>query len=362
MQIDFQLPVVTSGVVRGQKKTRQVLATVPVSINLREVRTEDLVHVASVFFPPGTPEEMTEYFHTDGGMFMRIGPVSDFSTTFVPFGGDDPNFAFSDVARLVRRHVDNHAYNGHGLYPLKVLDDRRTNKPLILSGLSEIKLESWYEQGVESQVARFEQRCERLIVSDGCLYVRVPEPVIALDFMRRDGGVATSVRPIMRSPHGMGKGKSKAEPPHAVFRLDELPRLFEFCRASGMSEDRLAQWTSGRVVVHDGIRLSLESDRASLYCAASRLTRRAYGAKWLPDHPLVDDVYRLVTDFTENDVPDELGDVLAGLIALHRSGTQIFDMDFEADATDHVVQMWDNREIAMTPGNPTVSTFSTPQG
>ncbi|MCV9964909.1 hypothetical protein OIU34_23735 [Pararhizobium sp. BT-229] len=360
MKIDFQLPVVTSGVVRGQKKTRQVLGTVPVSIDIREVRTEDLAHVASVFFPPGTPDEMTEYFHADGGMFMRIGPVSEFSTSFVPYGEDYPNFAFSDAARLVRRHVDNYAYNGQGLYPLKLLDDRRANQPLILSGLSEIKLESWYEEGVAGQVTRFEERCERLIVSDGCLYVRVPEPVLALDFMRRDGGVATSVRPIMRPSLGMGKGKSNAEPPHAVFRLDELPRLFDFCRASGMSEDRLARWTSGRVVVHDRIRLSLESDRASLYCAASRLTRRIYGAKWVPDHPLVDDVYRLVKDFTENDVPDELGDVLGDLVALHRSGTRIFDMDFEADATDHVVQMWDNREIVMAPGNPPATSLSTP--
>lgn len=308
--------------------------------------------MASVFFPPGTPGEMTEYAHVDGATYVRIGSTDEFASSFVPYSKEPPNFAFADTDRRLRRSVDNYAYNGEGLFPTRLLDARKANQPLFPDDLSETGLVSWYEKAVEDQIARFEERCERLIVSAGTMWAEVAEPVLALDFVNRNGDLATSVRPIMRPLRGIGKGSSKIHPPHAVFRLDELDRLYAFCRASGVAEAQIAPWTAGRVVVHDAIRLSLESERASIYCVASRLAKRVYGAAWLPDLPLVDDLYRLVNNSTENDCPDEMGDVLSELVELHRAGTRIFDTDFEAAATDHVVQLWDSREIALPPESP----------
>lgn len=352
MNMDFKLPVTTRGTPRGKKRARPVLATVTVSIDIREIPAGDLTAVASVYFPPGKPTEMTDFVSIDGAIFVRIGQASEFATSLTLYGADGANFAFADANRRVRRSVDNYAYNGEGLFPASLLNARKANQPLQPSDLAEIGLESWYEKGVEDQITRFEERCARLVVSEGCLLARVAEPVLALDFIPRAGVNGISVRPIMRSLSGIGKGSEKTDPPHAVFRLDELDRVFDFCRASGMSDAWLPTWMPERVVIQDAIRLSLDTERASLYSAASRLTKSIYGMSWLPDHPLLDDVYRLVEGFTENDCPDEMGDVLSGLIELHRSGTRVFRDDFEASAADHVVQMWDNREISMAPESP----------
>lgn len=352
MNLDFKLPVITRGTPRGKKRARPVLATVSVSVDIREVQDRDITAVASVYFPPGTPAEMTDFVSIDGAIFVRIGPATEFATSLDLYGHNGPNFAFAEANRRVRRSVDNFTYNGEGIFPVSLFNARKSNQPLQPADLKEIGLESWYEKGVEEQIARFEERCGRLVVSEGCLFARVAEPVLALDFIPREGFKAVSIRPIMRPLGGIGKGSEKIDPPHAVFRLDELDRVFDFCRAAGMSDAWLPVWMPERVVVQDAIRLSLDTERASLYSAASRLTKTVYGMSWLPDHPLLDDVYRLVEAFTENDCPDELGDVLSGLIELHRTGTRVFRDDFEAAAADYVVQMWDNREISMASENP----------
>jgi hypothetical protein len=352
MNMDFKLPVITRGTPRGKKKPRQVLATVTVSIDIREIRPRDLTAVASVHFPPGEPTELTDFVSIDGAIFVRIGEATEFSTSITLYGAEGPNFAFVDTNRRVRRLIDNYAYNGEGLFPTALWNARKANQPLFLTDLSEVGLESWYEKGVDDQITRFEDRCKRLVISEGCLWARVAEPVLALDFLDHEKFHSVSVRPLMRPFEGIGKGSDRIDPPQAIFRLDQLDRLFDFCRASGISETWLPQWMPGRVVINDAIRLSVDSERASIYSSASRLTKRIYGISWIPDHPLLDDLYRLVEGFTEDDCPDELGDVLSGLVELHRSGTRVFRTEFDVTVTDYVVKMWDNREISMAPEGP----------
>jgi hypothetical protein len=346
MQIDFQLPVVTYGTPKGQKKSRQVVATAPVEVNVREVRSCDTIPVASVSYPPGTPQQMTEYVSIDGTLYVRLNGAFQFSASFALYGSDPISFAFSDVDRFVRLSVDNGVYNGNGIYPAKLAKERKAREPLSLSPFADLGLETFGEETVERQIASFLKRCERLVVVDGAMLAHVAEPVLAVELIDRQIFKRASIYPLARSFKGLASRKSV---PQAVFRLDEVDRLFDFCVAAGVDRSALSHWNPARVAIHDGFRLSLQTERASLYSAAARLTKRAYGAPWLPDHQLVDDVFQIVKDYTEENFPDELGDVLAGIIELHRSGTKVFDVDFELELADHVLRMWDDRKIDVAP-------------
>lgn len=346
MKIDFQLPVVTYGTPKGQKKSRQVVATVPVDVNVREVRLRDTIPVASVSYPPGTPRQMTEYVSIEGTIYVRLNGAFQFAPSFVLYGTDPISFAFTEVNRSVRRSVDNWAYNGNAIYPAKLAKERKAHEPLSLSPLANLGLETFQEESVERQMASFIKRCERLVVVDGAILAHVAEPVLAVELLQREGERRASIYPLARSLTGLG---SKKYLPHAVFRLDEIDRLFEFCVVAGVSWQALDHWNQARVVVHDGFRLSLQTERASLYSASARLTKRAYGKQWLADHPLVDDLFQIVKDYTEENFPDELGDVLAGIIDLHRSGVQVFETDFELELANHVLRMWDDRKIDIAP-------------
>jgi hypothetical protein len=347
MKIDFQLPVTTFGVPKGNKNGRYIVATVPVEINILEVRPSDISPVASVSYSPGTPREMTDYVNIDGALFVRLAGMSEFSPSFTLFGRDPISFAFKEVAPSVSRRVDNYIYGDHGIYPAKLVKDRKSNEPFSLSPLADLGLKTFNEDPVALQVASFTKRCERLVVSDGRMLARVAEPVLAVELIHRDGDIRASISPLARSLNGLGVKKCL---PHAVFRLDEIDRLVEFCGGAGVARSALDHWIPERAVIHEGFRLSLQTERASLYSAAARLTKRSYGAHWLPnDNQLVDDVFDIVKDHTEDDFPDELGDVLAGIIDLHRSGTKVFFDDLDAEAADHVLHMWDDRKIDVSP-------------
>lgn len=357
MNIDFQLPVITRGVLAGRTKSRPVMGTVPVSMNLREVQPSDVNAVVSVYYPPGAVDVMSDYFQIGGKIFVRLGRASELENTFAPYAIDEPGFAFIDVSRKIRLWVDNYVYNGEGLFPPTLANARKNNLPLHPTPLAELRLLSFNEEPVAMQIASFSERCDRLVVSSGDLFGRVAEPVLAVDFHRRDGRVAASVFPITRSFNGFGKGPSKRKPPFATFRLDEMDRAREFCVSVGVSEDRLPVTVPGRIVVHDCVRLSVDSDKTSLYAAASRLTQEMYGKDWMPDTQLVDKLFSLVEKFTEDDCPDELGDILAGLVDLHRSGTRAFRSQLDLQATEQVVRMWDDRLIDMPSANLTPRLF-----
>lgn len=347
MLFRFNLPIATQGVPKGNKRDRGIIATVPIDIDVDEVDGDRLTHVASVGYEPGVPIKFTEYHDIGGKLYTPVCAADEMPFTCSPGHKGHVNFAFAKALRKVERQAGVYNYGAVGLHPAGLAKQHKQGKPLDLMDLSSLKLERFYEEGVERQIQEFRQHCQRMIVSGGVVYAHIVEPVIAVDMTFSDiGGNVAFLRPITRPTGGMGLRSTKRRSPHAVFALDRLEEALEFCHQSCIPREDIAYFeVRERVFVRDASRLGLDAERASVYASANRLATNLYGKDWCPDHQAVDRLFNLLEGHTENDVPDEIGEVLAALLDLHESGVRTFENSSEAQATRFVSDMWDNRSI-----------------
>ncbi|MBY3433567.1 hypothetical protein HFN89_05340 [Rhizobium laguerreae] len=352
MDIDFVLPVVFSAIPNGRKTKATMVGTVPVTVDLSECGRAELDPVATVRFH-GELEEPTSYFHRSGNLFVAHCRLADLPRTFVPYG-KRAGYLFDKADRSIRITVDNARHSGGRgwVYPKSLAEARMSDAPPQLFPLDEMKFTEVYQDGVDSQVNRLIERCSRLLVSEGMVYLRVSEPVIAVDLGIKDGLPDAWIRPLWRSSHGITAAKTGSRrsadpiPPHAVFRLDDEDGLKSFLAAAGMPDSRPANWSSAVVRLDDATRLAVDSTEMSIYSAAARIVKKAQD--WLGDHPVIDDIFRIVERHTtDTDFPNELGDRLVDAIALHRDGIRVFSNDYDIIAAELVTDMWDSRSVSV---------------
>lgn len=346
MEIQFQLPIMARGTPKGRKSTRSILATVAVSVDIDEANEADLEPVASFTLRQGGTSVRTDYYFHGDGLCTPLCAADEIPLSHIHNDGAAPHFVFESAARTVRRWLDNLPAE-ETLYPLEMARARKASVPLRPSPLKEASYTDIHQEGIDIQVEEFRARCARLLVAGGKVYLREKEPMLAVALFHREGfATSATVKPIRRLAAGLYREKTRSERPHALFHLGEMERLRAFCVAAGADPGNIYTDENWHVSRENGGRLVTESERATLYASALRLTRTV-DARRLPDHPAIDELWRLVDHFTEEDCTDEIGDALRAVWQLHHDGEPVFPSDFEASVTGHVLDMWEGRTIAI---------------
>ncbi len=346
MKFEFELPIVTFGLRERRKNNATVAGTVPVEIEVEECDLVDLLPVADVDFSP-SPTNPTGFKCLNGDLYVPLSPCDTLPRTVAPYSSDADGYLFGKVARMVRTSLDN-ARSGRQLSRSDM--GYHQNREKHLEPLEDMKLVSYDKRNVSMQIAAFRERCDRLLVCEGIVHLRVAEPAIGVDVVYEEEARRLSIRPVWRSSTGIRKAAGDPLPPHALFRLDDEQGLRDFCLAAGASEERLANWNSGRVRIVDATRLQIDSTRLSVFAAAARIVRQGWGKQWLGDDPVIDGIFEIVDNHTDTDFPDRLGELLSEAVVLHKAGTTVFRNEVEAEATKYVVDMWEARDVELSMG------------
>lgn len=347
MKISFQLPVYTTGIPKGLKKRKWAVGTVDVEIDVHELGEGDLQPLATINFPPDATDRLVRYFHHDEKVYTPVGDAEGIARTFSLNDGAHPGAILSEARRAVQSHYNNGYYNGEKLHPpadMKAMQEKRAVRPRPLEtlGLTECNMKS-----VDNVVSAFEKRCRRLVAVGDSVYMRVNEPVLAVEFSGPVTAPYATVAPLKMTRRSWEPGRREsALAPQAVFRIDEVERLERFCLDVGVSARQLEERTRRPIIVEAAEALSHDTERLNLFAAASRFAQIGWGKAWLPSNDRnVETVFRIVEKRTHEDFPDELGDAMAAVVELHRSGVKAFDSDLEAQVAGHVCAMWENRAI-----------------
>jgi hypothetical protein len=346
MDIEIELPVVFSAIPHGRKTKATMVGTIPVTVDLSECGRAELDAVAAVRFY-GELEDATSYFHRGGNLFVPHCKLDDLPRTFVPYG-KKTGYLFDKVDRSIRITVDNARNNGgHGsLSPKALAEARMSTLPLKLARLTDMKFSDVYQGGIDIQISRLRERCARLLICDGTVYLKVAEPVIAVDLGTKDGVPDAWIRPLWRSSHGITTAKTDPVPPHSVFRLDDEDGLMSFLASAGVPDPRPANWNTAIVCLADATRLTVDSSEMSIYSAAARTVKKAQ--HWLGEHTVIEDIFGIVErDSTDTNYPLELGDLLIDAVALHRRGIRVFSNDYDIIAAELVTDMWESRSVSV---------------
>ncbi|MCS4089328.1 hypothetical protein [Rhizobium sp. BK176] len=345
MDIDFELPVVFNAIPHGRKTKATMVGTVPVSVDLAECGRGELDPVATVRFD-GQLDRPTSYFHRGGDLFVPHCRLEDLPRTFVPYE-KNTSYLFHKADRSIRLTVDNARMDGRRsyVYPKALAEARTWTKPLDLRPLTDIKFTEPYQDGIDSQISRHRERCARLLLSEGLVYLRVSEPVIAVDLDLKNGVSDAWIRPLWRSSHGITTAKTDPIPPHAVFRLDDEDGLLSFLAAAGVPDSRPENWNTVSVALHDASRLAVDSSEMSVYSAGARIVKKAQD--WLGEHQVIDDLFRIVERSNDTEYPSQLGDLLLDALAIHRDGIRVFSNEYDVLGTRLVTEMWDDRSVSL---------------
>nr|WP_250807473.1 hypothetical protein [Neorhizobium tomejilense] len=347
MEIEFDLPVAFGATPHNRKTNSTMVGTVPVTLDLAECGRNELDEVATVYFH-GDLQPPTSYFHRSGSLFVKHAPLVDLPRTFSPYD-KKAGYLFEKADRSIRLTVDNAIYHkSRGtVHPKSAAVARLTNKPLPLVPVSELKFTDPNEEAIHRQVDRLRERCDRLLVCDGMVYLKVSEPVIGVDLVVRDGAPSAWIRPVWRSSRGISIDPKRSIPPHAAFRLDDEDGLAFFLGNAGLRDSRPANWVSRGVQVDDPTRLMLDSVETTVFSAAARIVRKAQ-PEWLGDHPVIDDIFDIVkSGATDTDYPARLGDLLGEALEVHHGGVRVFSNEMDVIATEFVRDMWDTRSISV---------------
>lgn len=339
MKFEFDLPIAVTAKAASRKTEATVVGTVDLEVEVDECDPYELGDVADVWFD-GTSKAPVRFFHRNDILFIQLASVVDIPRTFSP-GGPKTGFLFAEAERLIKLTVDNRVYHGRrgALYPAAAARARRQYEPLSLRQIAAMGLEGGYEEERDIQITAFRDRCSRLLVSDGMVYVSVSEPVIGVELREKNGQTFPLIRPFWRCPNGIPTGKSSPISPHAVLRLDDEEGLRSFCEIAGVRSD-----LETPVRVFDPARLSVDSEQLTLFSSAARIVRKAQD--WIGDHPVIDEIFGIVErSDNDTDFPPHLGDLIRAAVDVHRSGIRVFSNELDVIATESVAELWDARPI-----------------
>jgi hypothetical protein len=339
MKFEFDLPVAVTAKAAGRKTEATVVGTADLEVEVDECDPCELGDVADIWFD-GTSKAPVRIFHRNDLLFIQLASVVEIPRTFSPYG-PKTGFLFAEAERLIKLMVDNRVYHGGrgALYPAAAARSRRQYEPLSLRPIAALRLEDGYEEGRDIQIADFRDRCSRLLVSSGMVYVSVSEPVLGVELKDKNGQTFPLIKPFWRCPRGIPIGKSSLIPPHAVFRLDDNDGLRAFCEIAGGRS-----YLDTHVRVFDPARLSVDSEQLTLFGSAARIVRKAQD--WIGDHPVIDEIFSIVENSAnDTDFPSHLGELIRAAVDVHRSGIRVFSNELDVIAAESVAELWDARPI-----------------
>jgi hypothetical protein len=347
MEIEFTLPVVFYAVPSRRKTQACMVGTVPVEVDLAECLPSELSPVASLRFH-GAIQEATSFFHHEGALYVPHCAVDDLPRTFHPNDKRD-TFLYHKAARAIRRAVDNADHRGPGARDL--FGTRFSQDNPNFQEIASMKFDDAYQPGIDGQIEYLKARCERLLVSNGKVYLRVSEPVIGIDIGQGQGDVAAWVRPMWRSSSGLRTDDRAPIPPHACFRLDDLDGMRAFLGDVGLLSDETERMIIGASEISDATRLLVDSTEISVYSAAARIVKKAQD--WIAEHEVVDAIFEIVKGrHTDAAYPPELGDLLSSAVQIHRNGDRVFSNDRDLMGAEAVSGMWDARSVSLPISGP----------
>jgi hypothetical protein len=238
--VAFQVPVLTEGLIKGDRSRKLILGTVPLSLEIEEVSAQDAsLLMEAPFAPEGLNEPWTRRLvqingvpyvdesALNGALETSVSEIG--STVFVPHPFHDlSSFIMHRLFFSARQNVKVMKPDGIGN---EVLNGRNITRKIV--PLSDFHLVDCDDGKIDECLAVFKNEVARCVLVEGKLFFKVPDPVIVIQ--GRSQGSTLAMR--WSDEHPFWSERDGDFPPLAIYGVDEYESVVSLMENSGFLSD-----------------------------------------------------------------------------------------------------------------------------
>ncbi|MCS4090229.1 hypothetical protein FHT76_001818 [Rhizobium sp. BK176] len=383
MRVNVEVPIIGWGQLKSGHVEKNVFASVP---SVFEIPEYDLSEVPVVLAYGLAHENGTnsrvEYFGIGGKLYTDrvVAPDEDDARalSYPRYGGTVHPY-FTSVGERISSVVHRLRKEGDSLLPKKTIPaafgefilNGRSGDGFLFPTIKELGLKSYIEERVETQLAEFAKRMERMIIVGGNLFVEEQEPMVRIEgdigsyAMGVNGWVQNRPEPTRLVDIDGWYGTS----PIGFVSLADVDTLPSRIAAIEERTEKNVRFETRLFDVElDDARYLRSSSEGTTLTAVGDLLRRAFVERMRPysdgddrgktilqgnlmnlDPKLLETMQKLVGGLrqaTEADIPGELEEAVATLVRNRDTEmcAMFRDKKLLAYAAD-VLQLWNDREV-----------------